>query len=235
MGQVAWAGRESLWRQPPSFDYLLTYRCFFFDDHRGWPTAGGAAQGCRLRTSPRPAVARCRQPAAHLPSPGTRGPDRVLGPAQGRGYRWTAAPPAAPWYRDLDRFLSRAVPGRTSMPEPPRAWTPTSSDSRRGAQPGSAAISSYVPAVIFQHRPLAGPRLPALNDHVTVLRVELHQPRLAAGFSQAISVEPDPPKGSSTMSRLLLEFLTARSTSATGFIVGCRSFLAGLSMNHTSP
>jgi hypothetical protein len=31
-------------------------------------------------------------------------------------------------------------------------------------------------------------------------------------FSAAISVEPDPPKGSSTMSRLLPEFRTARST-----------------------
>ena len=54
-------------------------------------------------------------------------------------------------------------------------------------------------------------------------------------FSQAISVEPEPPNGSSTMSRLLLEFRIARSTSATGFMVGWRSFLAGLSTNQTSP
>ena len=31
------------------------------------------------------------------------------------------------------------------------------------------------------------------------------------------------------MSRLLLEFRIARSTSATGFMVGCKSFLTGLS------
>ena len=37
------------------------------------------------------------------------------------------------------------------------------------------------------------------------------------------------------MSRVLLEFRIARSTSATGFIVGWRSFRAGLSMNQTSP
>jgi hypothetical protein len=54
-------------------------------------------------------------------------------------------------------------------------------------------------------------------------------------FSQAMSVEPAPPKQSSTMSRLLLELRIARSTSATGFMVGCRSFLTGLSKNHTSP
>ena len=47
-------------------------------------------------------------------------------------------------------------------------------------------------------------------------------------FSQAIRVEPEPPNGSSTMSRLLLEFRIARSTSATGFMVGCRSFLRRL-------
>jgi CRP-like cAMP-binding protein len=54
-------------------------------------------------------------------------------------------------------------------------------------------------------------------------------------FSQAISVEPEPPKGSSTMSRVLLELRIARWTSATGFMVGWRSFRAGLSKNHTSP
>lgn len=40
-------------------------------------------------------------------------------------------------------------------------------------------------------------------------------------FSQAISVEPEPPKGSSTRSRVLLLFRTARSTSSTGFMVLC--------------
>ena len=69
----------------------------------------------------------------------------------------------------------------------------------------------------------------------TVLRVELDQPRLAPGFSQAIKVEPEPPNGSSTMSRLLLEFRIARSTSATGFMVGCRSFLHRLVEEPTSP
>ena len=54
-------------------------------------------------------------------------------------------------------------------------------------------------------------------------------------FSPAIRVEPEPPNRSSTMSRLLLELRIARSTSATGFMVGCRSFLAGLSKNQTSP
>ena len=45
----------------------------------------------------------------------------------------------------------------------------------------------------------------------------------------------EPPNGSSTMSRLLLELRIARSTSATGFMVGWRSFFAGLSKNQTSP
>ena len=48
-------------------------------------------------------------------------------------------------------------------------------------------------------------------------------------FAQAIKVEPEPANGSRTMSRVLLEFLTARSTSATGFIVGWRSLRVGLS------
>jgi hypothetical protein len=43
--------------------------------------------------------------------------------------------------------------------------------------------------------------------------------------SAAIIVVPDPPKQSSTVSRGLLLLRMARSTSATGFIVGCRSFL----------
>ena len=50
-----------------------------------------------------------------------------------------------------------------------------------------------------------------------------------------INVVPDPPNGSNTMSRLLDELRIARSTNATGFMVGCRSFFAGLSMNQTSP
>jgi hypothetical protein len=74
-------------------------------------------------------------------------------------------------------------------------------------------------AVGFPNGVAGRPIPPALHDHVAVLR----------------RVDPDPPKGSSTMSRVLLELRIARSTSATGFIVGCRSFLAGLSMNHTSP
>jgi hypothetical protein len=39
----------------------------------------------------------------------------------------------------------------------------------------------------------------------------------------------------STVSRGLLLLRMARSTSATGFIVGCRSFLAGLSKCQTFP
>jgi hypothetical protein len=54
-------------------------------------------------------------------------------------------------------------------------------------------------------------------------------------FSHAISVDPDPPNGSNTMSRLLLELRIARSTRATGFMVGCRSLRTGLSKNQTSP
>ena len=53
--------------------------------------------------------------------------------------------------------------------------------------------------------------------------------------SAAIIVVPDPPNGSRTMSRLLDELRIARSTSATGFIVGCRSLRLGLSKNQTSP
>jgi hypothetical protein len=46
---------------------------------------------------------------------------------------------------------------------------------------------------------------------------------------------PEPPNKSSTISLLLLELRIARSTSSTGFIVGCRSFLTGLLKNQTSP
>ena len=45
--------------------------------------------------------------------------------------------------------------------------------------------------------------------------------------SAAMSVVPDPAKGSSTVSRLLDELRIARSTSATGFMVGCRSLDLG--------
>ena len=51
----------------------------------------------------------------------------------------------------------------------------------------------------------------------------------------ATAVEPTPMKGSSTRSRDLLLFFTARSTNSTGFIVGCRSFFCGFLMFQTSP
>jgi hypothetical protein len=47
--------------------------------------------------------------------------------------------------------------------------------------------------------------------------------------SAAIIVVPEPPNGSSTVSRSLLLLRIARSTSATGFMVGCSSLRAGLS------
>ena len=54
-------------------------------------------------------------------------------------------------------------------------------------------------------------------------------------FSHAISVVPEPPNGSSTVSRPLLLLRMARSTNSTGFIVGCRSFTTGFFTNQTSP
>ena len=81
----------------------------------------------------------------------------------------------------------------------------------------------------------AGKRLPALDGDIDVLGIELDQPRTPARRSAAIIVVPDPPNGSRTMSRLLDELRIARSTSATGFIVGCRSLRLGLSKNQTSP
>jgi len=46
--------------------------------------------------------------------------------------------------------------------------------------------------------------------------------------SQAIKVEPAPAQKSPQISPALLLFTRARSTSSTGFIVGCRRFAAGL-------
>ena len=45
--------------------------------------------------------------------------------------------------------------------------------------------------------------------------------------SAATIVVPDPPNGSRTISRLFDELRSARSTSATGFIVGCKSLRLG--------
>jgi len=53
--------------------------------------------------------------------------------------------------------------------------------------------------------------------------------------SQAITVVPEPPNGSSTVSRLLLLLRIARSTNSTGLVVGWRSLTCGFLMNHTSP
>ena len=77
--------------------------------------------------------------------------------------------------------------------------------------------------------------LPALHDDVHILRVEFDKRARRPARSAAIMVVPDPPNRSSTMSRLFDEFRMARSTSSIGFIVGCKSFFAGLSMNQTSP
>ena len=56
----------------------------------------------------------------------------------------------------------------------------------------------------LRHGDLAGKLFPAPDDHVAVFGIELNQPRLPApSFSQAISVVPEPPKLSSTMSRAL--------------------------------
>ncbi len=54
-------------------------------------------------------------------------------------------------------------------------------------------------------------------------------------FSAAISVVPEPPNGSSTTLPGRLELRIARSTSSTGFIVGCRSFFCGFLIFQTSP
>ena len=49
---------------------------------------------------------------------------------------------------------------------------------RRGRAPGGDLFEA--PAVALQHRLLPCPLLPAPHDHVAVLRIELHQPRLRA-------------------------------------------------------
>ncbi len=50
--------------------------------------------------------------------------------------------------------------------------------------------------------------------------------------SQPISVEPDPPNKSTTMSPALLLLASARSINSTGFIVGCSRLAAGLFSSH---
>ena len=52
--------------------------------------------------------------------------------------------------------------------------------------------------------------------------------------SHAISVVPDPPNRSRTVSPSPDEFSMARATRATGFIMGCSSDAFGLSNSHTS-
>ena len=54
-------------------------------------------------------------------------------------------------------------------------------------------------------------------------------------FSQAMIVVPLPPNGSRIVSRDLLLFRRARSTSSTGFIVGCSRLAAGRLICHVSP
>ena len=68
---------------------------------------------------------------------------------------------------------SRTARCRTDRPGSPHLR-------RRGLAPGGDLFEA--PPVAFQHRLLAGPRLPAPDDHVAVLRVELDQPRLAPGL-----------------------------------------------------
>jgi len=50
--------------------------------------------------------------------------------------------------------------------------------------------------------------------------------------SHAMSVEPDPPNRSTTMSPALLLLSSARSINSTGFIVGCRRFAEGFFSCH---
>ena len=89
-------------------------------------------------------------------------------------------------------------------------------------------------AVAGARRGLPGEFVPPANHHIDVQRLEFEHARRSL-FSQAITVVSEPPNTSSTMSRDLLELRIARSTSATGFIFGCRSLCAGLLMNNTSP
>jgi hypothetical protein len=76
------------------------------------------------------------------------------------------------------------------------------------------------PAVAFERGDLAGPRLPRRTVTSQYRGSSSTSRACRPAFAQAIKVEPEPANGSRTMSRDLLEFLTARSTSATGFIVG---------------
>lgn len=78
---------------------------------------------------------------------------------------------------------------------------------RRRAPSGDLFIAL---AAASQDRGAAAERLPALHDHVAVLQIEFHEPRLPSVFSCAIIVEPEPRNGSSTISRILLEFRIAR-------------------------
>ena len=91
------------------------------------------------------------------------------------------------------------------------------------------------PPVGFEHSGPTGGLLPTLDDDIAVARVELDQPGSPPVRSAAISVVPLPPNGSSTSPPRGLELRIARSTSPTGFIVGCRSLRLGRSMNQTSP
>ena len=99
---------------------------------------------------------------------------------------------------------------------------------RRGCAPGGDLFERLARG-IESNDLLAVPLLPTQDAHVHVLRVEFHQLPGARDQGRA-----EPPNGSKTMSRDLLEFRTARSTSATGFMVGCKSF-RGLVENQTSP
>ena len=73
----------------------------------------------------------------------------------------------------------RAAPPGSSRTARCPTDSPTLTYAAAAARP--AAISSKL-VLALQHRLLAGPRLPALNDHVAVLRVELDQPRLTPGL-----------------------------------------------------
>ena len=70
------------------------------------------------------------------------------------------------------------------------------------------------------HRGSTGERLPARQDHVAVARVQLHKDATRPVRSAAMSVDPEPPNGSSTRSDGALDASMARITSSTGFIVG---------------
>ena len=135
--------------------------------------------------------------------------------------------------------------GTGSCSRPPHAntlpfwtWWPTTGDRGRNTSRCLSRSSDLfeAPAVAVQGR---GCRPPNSCQRWTITSQYLGSSSTSRAwrpaFSQAIRVEPEPPNGSSTMSRLLLELRIARSTRATGFMVGCRSFLTGLSKNQTSP